>query len=69
MNGVTGSVSPGNNTVTNAAFRNGENVGVAVYAVSTVNGESVQGTSTSATVATSCPRWSKSAKRPSASTA
>ena len=49
-NGVTGSVSPGNNTVTNAAFRNGENVGVAVYAVSTVNGESVQGTSTSATV-------------------
>ena len=50
-NGVTGSLNPGTTTVTNAgAFPNGQNVSVAVYAVSTVSGESVQGSSTSTTV-------------------
>ncbi|RXW32721.1 Ig-like domain-containing protein [Propioniciclava flava] len=50
-NGITGTLNPGTTTVTNgAAFPNGRNTSVAVYAVSTVNGESVQGASTSTTV-------------------
>lgn len=50
-NGRSGSVAVGGGTVTDgSAFPNGQNVSVAVYATSTVNGESAQGTSTSATV-------------------
>ena len=50
-NGVTQSIAAGGGTVTNAtAFPNGQNTPVAVYAVSTVDGESSQGSSTSATV-------------------
>lgn len=51
-NGVTGTFAgSGGGTVTHAsAFPNGENVSVAVYAVSTVNGEVAQGASTSTTV-------------------
>lgn len=48
--GVTQSIPVGGGTVTSGAFRNGQNVAVAVYAVSNVKGETTQGTSTSTTV-------------------
>lgn len=51
-NGQSGTFSGSSGgTITNgAAFPNGQNISVAVYAVSTVDGESAQGTSSSATV-------------------
>lgn len=50
-NGVTQSVASGGGTVTNAsAFPNGQDVNVAVYAVSKVNGETSQGSSTTDSV-------------------
>lgn len=48
--GRTQSIAAGGGTVTDGAFADGQNVTVAVYARSTVNGESAQGASTSATV-------------------
>lgn len=47
---ATQKIASGGGTVTNAAFVNGQNVNVSVYAKSTVNGESAQGAPTSATV-------------------
>lgn len=58
--GVTQSIGASGGTVTHAALVDGQNTSVAVYAVSTVNGERAQGQSTSATVSTYGPPVSPS---------